>query len=128
MNIKKAKAVRRKVSRLVNGKLAEFIRTDKLFEGEVVRFKDEPDFHSHWTEATVVEEVLLYWVRDYTPDGPAAMLAGYECSEGGVGRCMFCIWWVDSEGRWDWIAHGDCHPVLAEELGEFMEEVNSEEG
>lgn len=126
MNFRKARAVRRKVSSLVKGKLMEFVANDKLFEGEVVRFKDEPNFHSHWTESTVVEEVLLYWVRDFTVNGPTAMVAGYECGRGGIGRCLFCIWWVDSDGRWDIKVHDVCPTYLGLELENFIEEVNNE--
>ena len=125
MNAKAASAVRRKVSQLVKGKLREFIRLDKLCESELVSFKDEKDFKSHWAEATVVERVLLYWVRDYTVGGPTAMLAGYECGEGGIGRCLFCIWW--SKDRWDARIHDICPRNLDRELEDLIEEVNNEE-
>ena len=123
---RKAKAIRRKVSWLVKGKLAEFVRNDRLTEGEVVSFKDEPDFKGHWAESTVVEGILLYWVRDCTIDGPTAMLAGYECSKGGIGRGLFSIWWVNSEGCWDWKINDICPTALVHELEDFLEEVNDE--
>lgn len=124
---KKARAVRRKVERLVKGKLKEFIELDKLFEGEVVRFKDEPNFQSQWAESAVVEGVLLYWVRDYTVNGPTAMIAGYECGKGSIGRGLFSIWWVTSDDKWDFEIKDICPITLARELEDMLEEVCNEE-
>ena len=115
MNSKSASAVRRKVSWLIKGKLTEFIGG-----------KDCPKSVPAY-ESTVVENVLLYWARSSTIDGPTAMVTGYECGEGGIGRCLFCAWWVSSNEKWELKLHAPCPSVLDRELDILIWEVNHEE-
>ena len=125
MTGKAARALRRKAAWLVKGKLREFIGLEKMAEGECVLAGDGHSGHVPACESAVVENVLLYWVRDIDcyRNEPAAMLAGYECGAGGIGRCLFSIWWVDSDDKWEIKVHDCCSPVLAMELEEFLEEI-----
>ena len=127
MYYKKAKAIRRKAARLLEGKLSEFVALTRRTEGECVLAGDDHSGHVPACESAVVENVLLYWVRDIDcyRNEPAAMLAGYECGAGGIGRCLFSIWWVNSEDCWDYKIHDCCPPVLWRELEELLEEANS---
>ena len=125
---KRAKAVRRKAAWLVKGKLQEFVGLTKMADGEYVIAGDDHSGHVPSCESAVVENVLLYWVRDLDcyKDEPAAMLAGYECGAGGIGRCFFSIWWVDSDGKWEIKVHACCPPILRMEMEDLIEEVNNE--
>lgn len=129
MNAKAARALRRKVSWLVKGKLREFIGLEKMAEGVCVLSGGDHSGHVPACESTVTESVLLYWVRDIDcyRNEPYASIAGYECGAGGVGRCLFSIWWVDSEDSWDYRIASFCPPVLARELENLIEEVSDEE-
>ena len=129
MNSKSARAIRRKAARLVKGKLREFIDLGKMVEGECVLSGDDHSGHVPACESAVVENVLLYWVRDIDcyRNEHTAMLAGYECGAGGVGRCLFSIWWVDSDDKWEIKVHDCCPSALSMELEDFLEEVNDEE-
>ena len=110
MNGKKALAVRRKVSSLLKGKIAKYLR-----EGG-----------DTGAESVVVEDVLLYWTKDTScyKEDRYSMLAGYECGRGGIGRGLFSFWW--SDGRWDAEIKDICPRYLNRELEELLEEVNGE--
>lgn len=128
MNSKRVRAIRRKAAHLVKGKLAEFIALERMTEGECVLSGDDHSGHIPACESTVVENVLLYWVRDINcyRNEPAAMLAGYECGAGSIGRCLFSIWWVDSDSKWEIKVNEVCNIALGRELEDLIEEVNSE--
>ena len=128
MNSKSARAIRRKAAWLVKGKLREFIDLTKMVEGECVLAGDDHSGHVPACESAVVENVLLYWVRDIDcyRNEPAAMLAGYECGAGGIGRCLFSIWWVSSDEKWELKSHDCCPVALWRELEDLIEEVNNE--
>ena len=112
MTGKRASAVRRKISSLLKGKIAKYLR-----EGG-----------DTGAESVVAGGVLLYWTRDVScyADDRYSMLAGYECGMEGIGRCLFSLWWVSSDEQWELKPNDCCPPALWRELEDLIEEVNNE--
>lgn len=106
-----AKAARKKAASLIKKELSKFLRGEGL--------------PGH--KAATAGGVLFYAFKNTDPtDGPAALLAGYECCRGGLGRCLFCIWYVVDMGKWHIRVHDTCPLDLGISLEDLIEEVNSE--